>query len=176
MKVSFNHLPTLFLALLLVSLAACSLIPEQQAAEAPGPAEVEPDAPEPETVLLNYNRSGGIAGLDERLTITEAGEAILVRHDERYEIELDPEILIQLRESLDAIPFSALEDAYLPQEQGADLIEYTLTYQNKTVHTADTAVPESLAAVLDSLNNVILLFDEGDLSRQKLDSRAQDWS
>ena len=51
--------------------------------------------------------------------------------------------------------FTRLDEEYLPGQPGADLFDYRLTYAGHTVHIVDTAVPEGMQPILDTLNQLI---------------------
>jgi hypothetical protein len=107
------------------------------------------------SVFLEYQRSGGFAGLDDRLLITPNGNATLTRHSQRTEFVVTRAALDQLQTLLEQAGFARLSGEYLPARTGADLLEYMISYQGHTVRTKDTAVPEALQPVLEALNRVI---------------------
>ena len=53
-----------------------------------------------EDVMLEYQRTGGIAGLDDRLVIRADGKAILTRKDEQSEFELTSRQISTLKQQL----------------------------------------------------------------------------
>jgi len=87
-----------------------------------------------EDVMLEYQRTGGIAGLDDRLVIRAGGKAIpggkaiLTRKDEHSELELTSRQLSTLKQQLEESEFRSLKGLYKPETQGRDLFEYELTY------------------------------------------------
>ena len=105
--------------------------------------------------LIEYSRTGGIAGFDDRLVIRANGRATLTRRDQPSEFVLDRETLARLQALLDDAQFTRLDAEYLPSGQGADLFTYVLTYRGHTVRTMDTAVPEALQPALDLLNQIV---------------------
>ncbi len=112
-------------------------------------------ASSPET-LIEYRRSGGFIGLDDHLVIKENGEAILTRRrSERYEFSLDSDTIDHLQALFEEAGFSQLHEEYLPSHPGADLFEYVVTYKGHTVRAMDFAVPPSLQAILEALNQII---------------------
>ena len=106
-------------------------------------------------MLIEYCRSGGFAGLDDRLVINVNGQATLTRKAEHYEFVLDGDTMNQLLTLLDNAEFSKLRGEYLPPRKGSDLFEYVVTYKGHTVRTMDTAVPQSLQPILESLNQIV---------------------
>ena len=108
-----------------------------------------------EGVLLEYQRTGGIAGLDDRLVVQADGKAKLTRRDEGSEFELTSSQISTLRQQLEESEFRSLKRIYKPETQGRDLFEYELTYRGHTVRASDGAIPEALRPVLDSLNAIV---------------------
>lgn len=113
----------------------------------------------PGDTMLIYSRSGGFAGLDDRLTIYSNGECNLYRKNSKQEFMLSLQQLAHLRELLDKANFFGLKSEYLPERAGADLIEYSITYKfgdkKHSVKTYDGAVPAVLQPLLDELNSII---------------------
>jgi len=111
-------------------------------------------------VLIQYRRTGGIAGLDDRLTIQADGQAILTRKGgERQTITLDKTTLSSLQATLGEADFLELESQYQPARDIPDAFHYEVSYQvdngRHTVAATDSSVPEQLAPVLDKLNRII---------------------
>lgn len=111
-------------------------------------------APSPEP-LIEYHRSGGFVGLDDRLVIQRSGETVLTRKSERQEFILDSDAINRLQALFEEAAFSRLRKAYLPSRQGSDLFEYVVTYKGHTVRTMDGAVPPSLRPILETLDRIV---------------------
>lgn len=105
--------------------------------------------------LLEYSRSGGIAGFDDHLVVESSGKAVLTRRTARSEFTVDPAMLSQLQATAEQADFAKLRGEHLPARPGADLFEYVLIYKGNRVRTMDTAVPESLQPLLQLLNQVV---------------------
>jgi hypothetical protein len=106
-------------------------------------------------VLVDYFRTGGIAGIQDRLVIFDNGVAIVSSRTETHEIELNQTDIDRIIQLFDQGRFSTLEGNYSGRHGGADLIKYTITYHNKTVSAEDTAIPPSIQPVIDELNRII---------------------
>ena len=107
-------------------------------------------------ILLEYRRSGGIAGVDDRLIIYADGRAILTRKDIQHEIKLTSSQMSALKRELDEADFRSLETTLkLNSASGYDLFQYELTYQGRTVRTWDGAVPQQLQPIIESLNSIV---------------------
>jgi hypothetical protein len=105
--------------------------------------------------LIEYRRSGGFTGLDDRLVIKENGEVTLTRKLERSEFTLDSDTINRLQALFEEAEFSQLRNEYLPSRQGSDLFEYVVTYKGHTVRMMDGAVPPSLQPILEALNQIV---------------------
>jgi len=106
-------------------------------------------------VLVDYYRTGGIAGIQNRLVIFDNGVAVVSGRTENHEFELNQTDIDRIILLFDQGRFPALEGNYSGRHGSADLIKYTITYQGKTVSAEDTAIPPSIQPVIDELNRVI---------------------
>ena len=106
-------------------------------------------------VLAEYRRTGGVAGLDDRLTVYADGRALLVRRGQRSDLVLTQGQLNSLAALLEGAEFRSLKRRYSPERSGYDLLEYEVRYKGKAVRMSDGAVPPSLEPLLDELNEVI---------------------
>jgi hypothetical protein len=130
------------LALLLA--AGCSSRP-------PGDGE-KPPAPD---ILVEYHRTGGIAGFDDHLVIFTNGQAIYSRRVTSGIFNLSVEEMGELKGLLDAADFPGLAPDYPAPTPGADYFSYTLIYQEKTVMTETGGVPPALAPVIGQLDYLL---------------------
>lgn len=105
--------------------------------------------------LVEYQRSGGIAGRDDRLVVHTDGTARLYRRGAVSDFALGGDTLAQLRSLLQAIKFEALRSEYLPPRPGADLFEYVVVYGSRRVRAMDTAVPSELQPLIQLLNGLV---------------------
>src|SRR5512135_1368435 len=103
-------------------------------------------------ILIDYRRTGGLAGFNDHLTINMDGSAVLQRRNNQVQFTLDQGTLNRLEILFNNASFSKLKKNYSPAQPGADLFEYTLTYRGYTVQMMDTAIPEELQPILQSLN------------------------
>ncbi len=114
----------------------------------------------PKSVLVSYQRTGGLAGLRDQLTIYSNGYCELQRKDLEREFTLQPGQLAHLKELMEEADFLGLKDKYLPYNTGADFFEYVVSYQAgegkmHTVRTINGAVPDALQPILKELNQLI---------------------
>jgi hypothetical protein len=115
----------------------------------PGP---QPESP---AVLVDYYRTGGIAGFHDRLVIFDNGIALVSSKITTSEIELNQTDIDRIIMLFDQAQFPKLEGNYSARPGSVDLIKYSISYQNKTVNTEDTAIPPSLKPVLAELNRIV---------------------
>jgi len=111
--------------------------------------------PEVPSVLVDYNRSGGIAGIQDRLVIFDNGVAVVSGRTGNHEIELNQTDIDRIILLFEQGHFPSLESNYSGRHGSADLIRYTIIYQGKTVSAEDTAIPPSIQPVIDELNRII---------------------
>jgi hypothetical protein len=105
--------------------------------------------------LIDYRRSGGLLGVDDHLVINKNGETLLLRRSERYEFTLNEDSISHLQALFEEAEFSQLGTEHLPPRQVSDSFEYVVTYGGYTVQARDGAVPPSLWAVLEALNQIV---------------------
>jgi hypothetical protein len=108
-------------------------------------------------VLVDYYRSGGFAGFNDRLVIFDNGVAVISGKNVNYEIELNRSVIDRINDIFNESQFSMLEGNYSARHGSADLIKYTISYHSKTVIAEDTAIPPALQPVIDELNRVLTM-------------------
>jgi len=108
-------------------------------------------------IFVEYYRSGGLAGLDDRMVIFDNGVTVLSTKSESHEFVLNQSDLERLTSLFDYGPFWVLESNYTARRGSADYIKYTIRYHGKTVYTEDSAIPSSLDPVIDDLDRIIRL-------------------
>ncbi|MEN6442497.1 MAG: hypothetical protein ABFC71_01930 [Methanoregula sp.] len=111
--------------------------------------------PVPPAVFVDYHRTGGIAGLDERLVVFDNGMAVISGKSGSSELELNATDLARITALFDKAEFSGLQTNYPAPRGSADLIGYSVSYHGKTVTTEDTAIPPGLQPVLSALNHIL---------------------
>jgi len=108
-------------------------------------------------VLVDYYRTGGIAGFNDRLVIFDNGVAVVSGKTINQEIEINMTDIDRIVVLFNQSRFLTLEQSYSARPGSADLIQYTISYQNKTVNAEDTAIPPALQPVIDELNRILTL-------------------
>jgi len=131
-----------------------------------------PDPAEP-TLFVDYQRTGGIAGMNDRLVIFDNGVALVSGRTTSREIQLNKSDLEQISTVFTTARFTELEGNYTSLRGGADFMQYSISYQGKVVNTEDTAIPPALEPVIEELNHILstgLSSRQGDLSLPRIGS------
>jgi hypothetical protein len=108
--------------------------------------------PEPPAVLVTYERTGGIAGLDDRLVIFDNGAGVLMSRSGSTEISLTRLDMARINALFSEAQFSMLQANYPAFHTNANMVKYTISYHGKTVTVQDSAIPPSLQPVLNELD------------------------
>ena len=118
-----------------------------------------PPVPSPHApaVLVDYSRTGGFAGFDDRLVIFDNGVAVVSGKSVNQEIEINRTDIERIVELFNQSGFLTLEGTYSARPGSTDLIRYTISYRNMTVSAEDTAIPASLQPVIDELNRILTI-------------------
>jgi len=106
-------------------------------------------------VVLNYHRTGGIAGVDDRLVIFDNGYAVLSTKTSSHDFQVSTIELARILKLFESADFNSLEGNFTSRHTGADLMQYRITYFDKTIVTEDTVIPDSLQPVITRLNTII---------------------
>jgi hypothetical protein len=118
------------------------------------PPVSRPQAP---AVLVDYYRTGGFAGFDDRLVIFDNGVAVVSSKSVNQEIEINKTDIDRIVSLFNQSQFSMLEGNYSARHGNVDLIKYTISYHSTTVNAEDSVVPSSLQPVIDELNRILTL-------------------
>jgi hypothetical protein len=110
---------------------------------------------------VEYERTGGIAGFQDHLTVYPDGRAVLDRRGEETAFQLTSEQMESLADRFATAGFLELSETYLPADTCCDRFTYTIHYRDPMsgkVHSLmamDGSVPASLTPVLDALNGIV---------------------
>lgn len=115
-----------------------------------------PETPyHPPEIVVQYARSGGIAGFDDRLVIFDTGQAVYIRGQVAGEFTLSPDELRELSDLLAAADFPSLNTSYQAPAPGADYFQHTITYREKTVSAETGGIPDVLVPLLVMLDDLL---------------------
>ena len=123
----------------------------------------EPDTTNPyssNSVLVNYQRSGGFVGLRDQLTIYFNGRCQLQRKGVEREFTIQPDQLAHLQRLMQEANLIDLKEEYIPTNLGADYFEYIISYQLEEgrihrIRTVTGSIPDTLQPILTELDNLI---------------------
>jgi hypothetical protein len=110
---------------------------------------------------LEYERSGGIAGFQDLLTVYPDGHAVLNRRGEETSLQVTAEQMAALNSSFAVANFLSLSETYLPADTCCDRFSYTIHYRDTAsgrVHSVmamDGSAPPELMALLETLNRLV---------------------
>jgi hypothetical protein len=134
------------IVLLLIAMAVAGCVQESvpQTTSDPGPG-----------ILIDYQRTGGIAGVDDHLVIFENGAAVISsRNGTGYQV-ISKGDLEQLKQIFLSAGFSDLSPSYGIPSRGADYFTYQITFREKTVTVAQAGVPPALEPVIRALDGIV---------------------
>ncbi len=120
-----------------------------------------PLPPSPTGVILQYQRAGGIAGLDETWVIEASGRVTHTGRGAGTDGQLTPDQVAQLIGALRAANPATLAASYIPKNTCCDRFTHTLTITlegvTKTVTTLDAAPdePPALTNLMSTLNDLL---------------------
>ena len=106
-------------------------------------------------MFVDYHRSGGIDGVDDRLVIFDNGVAVVSGRSTRNELSLNATDIALISALFNQSDFSQLQANYSAPHGSADVVTYTISYHGKTVTAAETAMPPSLKTVVEELDRIL---------------------
>lgn len=111
----------------------------------------------PGALLVSYSRTGGFAGIRERLRVYRGGRAEVVRGSGALtELRLSCRCVRALRDALVAARFASLATVYAPDAPVADGFLETVAYGGRSVRVLTGAeLPPRLARALAVLRDVV---------------------
>jgi hypothetical protein len=134
------------MVLLLVAMAVAGCVQESAPETTPGPGP---------GILIDYQRTGGLAGVDDHLVIFENGATVISsRNGNGYRV-LSKGDLEQLKQLFLSAGFPDLSPSYGIPSQGADYFTYQITYRGTTVTAAQAGVPPALDPVIRVLDRMV---------------------
>lgn len=113
------------------------------------------EKPEVPDILVEYKRTGGIAGFQDQIVVFENGQVVYSRKDNGGTFTVPAETLHRIRALLENADFPALAPHYPAASPGADYFFYSLTYREKTVTTETGGIPPRLEPVIMQLDALL---------------------
>jgi hypothetical protein len=106
--------------------------------------------------LIDADRSGGFAGVDDHLVVRVGGTGTYTGRDGRHR-RLRPAATREVRRVLRESDFASLRGSYRPRGVVADAFEYRISYRGRTVVYVDGAenVPDRLSRILNAVSDLM---------------------
>jgi hypothetical protein len=104
---------------------------------------------------IEFRRSGGIVGFNDALAIDAQGRATLTRRNAKFEFDLNADERNRMATALRDAGFASMPQDSMRKPLVPDEISYVIVYQNHTVRTSDTAIPEKLRPVIVRFNELV---------------------
>jgi hypothetical protein len=106
-------------------------------------------------LIIEYSRTGGVAGLDDHLLLFANGSGTVTRRGISQSVKVPQPVMADLISHITAADFPSLNDQYPAPVEGADYFTYTIISGGKKVVTEDTGVPPILVPLINTLNDII---------------------
>lgn len=110
------------------------------------------DEPAP---LIEYSRTGGVAGLDDHLVLFANGSGTVTSRGITRSVRVPHPLMEDLISHITAADFPTLKEHYPAPTEGADYFTYSLTAGGTTVVTEDTGIPPLLVTIINTLNDIV---------------------
>jgi hypothetical protein len=123
---------------------------------------------DPPVILVDYQRTGGIAGMNDRVVIFDNGVAMISTRKTMTEFSLNQTELEQIDSLFKANKFMELEGNYTSAREGADFLQYSISYRGKTVKTEDTAIPDQVEPIIDEMNRIAAMATANEMTGSPL--------
>lgn len=139
-----------------VALAAAQTanpLPVEAGEEAPPAPSAQPEDSGP--IVVVYERSGGLAGVQEELVVRRDGICSFNESGRRLGFNLDQSAIQELRHLLAGLPPPDELSESDPPRSGADFLSYRLTYHGQVYRATDLRMPDELAPVIARFNAIL---------------------
>jgi hypothetical protein len=111
--------------------------------------------PAPPAVFVDYHRSGGVEGTDDRLVIFDNGAAVVATKTVSTEIILNETEIAGIASLFDKAQFSQFQTNYPAPRGSSNMYHYSISYKGKTITVDESAYPPSLQPVINGLDKII---------------------
>ncbi len=111
--------------------------------------------PQPPGILVQYHRTGGIAGFNDQMVVFENGQGVFSRTTGSGTFTLTDDSLRELEGVLESADFPSLAPNYPAESEGADYFFYVITYNGTTVTTETGGEPPELVPVILRLDSLL---------------------
>jgi hypothetical protein len=119
-----------------------------------GTPSADPSGSGQRRLLVTYQRTGGIAGFDDRLSVwTDGSYTLTSRHASGSAGTLSPAELAELRRALESVSFASISPNSSPPI--VDGFQHRIEYGSYTVLVADGNIPTALEPVIAALAAIL---------------------
>ncbi|WP_238016565.1 hypothetical protein KZZ52_10970 [Dactylosporangium sp. AC04546] len=153
--------------LLALALTGCADDPGTTAGEAstapsattaPSESPTAGEAPSPTAsaaTLVAFTRTGGIAGVNDRLTVAQDGSYTIQTRSGTKTGKLAPQELAALKQALGSVDFTKIPNVNANNGTVADGFTYSVIYNGREIVAEDGAIPPALQPILGTLSAVL---------------------
>ncbi|MFA5212674.1 MAG: hypothetical protein WC406_05035, partial [Methanoregula sp.] len=106
-------------------------------------------------IFVDNQRTDVTAGQNAHLVIFDNGAAVISTRTASTEFSLNRTDLDRIIALFALAQYPALSTNYPASRPGADLTNYSISYQNMTITLQETAIPPVIQPVLDELNRIV---------------------
>jgi hypothetical protein len=109
-------------------------------------------------VIVDYKRTGGLAGFNDHLTIYANGTTVVTTKNEGNQYILSSKEMNDLIAFFESSGFNSLNQADLAMYKvsGNDFFMYSIEFRGHKIEAIEYAFPESIGPVIERLNNLVL--------------------
>jgi len=113
------------------------------------------EKPQHPGILVQYQRTGGIAGFNDQMVVFENGQVVYSRNTGSGTVTLSDDSLEELGDILESADFPSLAPDYPAGNPGADYFSYVIIYKGMTVTTETGGIPPELVPVIGRLDSLL---------------------
>jgi hypothetical protein len=108
-------------------------------------------------VLVDYKRTGGLAGFNDHLTIYTNGTTVLTTKNRENQYVLPSKEMNDLITLFELSGFNSLnqDDLAMYKVSGNDFFLYSIEFRGHKIEAIEYAFPESIGPVIERLNNLV---------------------
>jgi hypothetical protein len=116
------------------------------------------DATYNKDILVDYKRTGGIAGFNDHLTVYENGVTVVTTKNTENSYTLSSDEIKDIIDLFESSGFNSVNQQDLPmfKVSGNDFFMYSIEFRGHTLESIEYAFPDSLSPVIERLNNLVL--------------------
>ncbi|MET7392271.1 hypothetical protein ABZS66_02085 [Dactylosporangium sp. NPDC005572] len=126
----------------------------QSQSQSAGPSPTQGESPSAQT-LVAFTRTGGIAGVNDRLTVAQDGSYTIQTRGGTKTGKLTAQELAALKQALGSVDFTKIPNVNANDGTVADGFTYSVIYNGREIVAEDGAVPPALQPILGALSAVV---------------------